>query len=247
MGIQGDSKRMIRIYGMIGGFLTMVLTGALWSLDHRRQNSEKSSAGRLIIQAAGFGFLPAAAVWNAFKSYDGVLSKGTALISTLPAVPWLTQDGYYIPCRIDLAAALTAFIILCIWLICKRKDLIPAADLLLISVTVWAGIRMVTESFYETSMLTVNGHPVLRYAACAVVLVCLAGWSVRREKRQKNTLQLVIDWTGALLSAAAVVITSEKVLTTGSEIGDFALISGAALLMTGITLIVGADCRKGVS
>lgn len=246
MGVQGDSERMIRIYGIIGGFLTMVLTGALWIWDHRRRNGERLSAG-LIIQAAGFGFLPAAAVWSVFKAYDGLLSRGTALIPSLPAVPWLTQAGYYVPCRIDLAAALTVFIVLCIWLIGKKKDLAPPADLLLISVTAWAGVRMVTESFYEASLIPVSGHPVLRYAACLVALLCLAVWTVRREKRQKNALQSVIDWAGALLCAAAVVITSEKVLSTGSEIGDFALISGAALLLTVITLITGADSRKALS
>ena len=223
------------------GFLTMVLTGNLYCRDRKKRNREKNSPG-LMLQGAGFGLLPAAAVWNAFLHWDR-MGQGTEIIPPMPALPWLTENGTYCPARIDLCAAVICFLIICAWLILRKRDLGRGGDLLMVSGTVWAAVRIATESFHGDIRLMPWGQPVLRYAGCAVILICLAVWTGRREKKNKTAVQPVLDWIAVLIGTAAIVITSAGILSTGSAIGDFAVIAGAAALNMTVTLSAGSDSR----
>jgi hypothetical protein len=223
------------------GFLTMVLTGNLYCHDRKKRNRERNSFG-LMLQGAGFGLLPAAAVWNAFLHYDR-MGQGAEIIPPMPALPWLTENGTYCPARIDLCAAVICFLAINLWLILRKRDLGRKGDLLMVSGTVWAAIRIATESFHGDNRQMPWGHPVLRYAGCMVILICLAIWTGRREKKSKTAVQLILDWIAVLIGTAAIVITSEGILSTGSAIGDFAVLSGAAALIMTVTLTAGGDSR----
>jgi len=223
------------------GFLTMVLAGNLYCRDRKRRNREKNSPG-LMLQGAGFGLLPAAAVWNAFLYYDR-MGQGREIIKPMPSLPLLTENGFYCPTRIDLAAAVICFLAVCLWLILRKDDLARKGDLLMVAAVLWSAVRIVTESFHGDPRLMPWGQPVLRYAGCLVILICLGIWTARRERKQKNTVQPVLDWIAALAGTTAIILVSAGIFSTGSEIGNFAVIAGAAVLSGTVTLIAGSDSR----
>ena len=232
-------------FGGIGAgvsFLTMVLTGALWLNDRKKRMNGKPEAIDFV-QSAGFGFLPAAAVWSLFFSYDR-LSLGSTVFEPLTGLPLVTENGLFLPARIEFGAALAAFLGIVIWLMIRKND--PARDgsLLMISAGFWAMIRIITETFRGETGLSPDGIHILRYAACAVILIDLTVWTVRRSRAQKSAGQSVLDWLAVIACMAVIVLTSEKILSVGSEIGNFAVIAGAAVLSWVVTLTAAADSGR---
>ncbi len=235
------SKMSIMI-GLGSGLGTLLVLSLLWILERRGRLKERMSGG-LLAQGIGFGFLPAAAVLNAFIAHDP-LARGLPVPRPLAAVPWLTEDGCFLPARIHLACGVILFLAVAAWLILSRREPGPGGDLLMTSLCLWAALRIVTDGMCADPRLSPGGHPVLRYAACLALLGCLAVWTGRGNRNRKNRIQSLGNWIGALLSAGAVALTSEKALTTGSEAGDLAVLLGAAALMLALTLTAGVDSRR---
>ena len=114
----GGFRLTVRTAGIISALLILILFLLL-----RMVMNKKTAAGTRTLtkwlDAAGFGLLPAAAAWKIFDAaYAGA---GRALIEPLPEIPWMTQNGRFLPCSIEAAAALLCFAGLCIWMMIRKS------------------------------------------------------------------------------------------------------------------------------
>lgn len=216
--------------------VVLILFMTWWVIDRKKRTGKPLHAG-MLMNGIGFGVLPAMAVWKAFEEI-GSTRTGIAVIRPLPYIRWLSEDGFFVPCRIELAAALVCFAGICIWLILRKEALPENGDLLMTGVCIWAVIRLVTEGF------KVNYVVLYRYESCAAMLICLAVWTVRRGRIRYMPRRMIADWLTAAVCTAMIVITMNGILTAGSEIGDLLVITGSGLLMLTVILLAGSDLRK---
>ena len=216
--------------------LALLLFAGIRMAD-RRKRSGKTLSGGEWINALGFGLLPAAAVWKAFERQTAA-GTGTAVTEPLPGIPWLTENGLFSPCSIEMTAALLCFAGVILWLAIRKEELPGNGDLLLVPACLWAGVRIVSESFRP------EPQPVIRYAYCVVILLCLLIWTVRRTRIRPGAARTVGDWIAVPVCIAMIAATSEGFLSVGSPIGDLAVIAGCAVLSVLLALIAGSDCRK---
>ena len=231
----GGVKLTIRMAGIAAALLTLILF-MLLRMAMNRSEAPGTRKGLSLMDGIGFGLLPAAAVWKIFESmYTGA---GREVTEPLPLIPWLTEKGRFIPGNIETAAALLCFIGICLWLMIRKNRPEGAGDLLMISLCLWAGIRIVTEDFRDAS------DNVFRYLYCAVILICLGVWTARYLKQARAKQRVAGNWVVAVLCTAMIVLTSSGTLSVGSEIGDLAVIAGCAGLMVLTALMCGGDSRK---
>ena len=232
----GGVQLTVRMAGIIATLLILIL----FMLLRMAMNKKAAEGTRTLMKwldGIGFGLLPAAAVWKIFEAAADA-GAGRALIEPLPRIPWLTENGRFLPCSIEAAAALLCFAGLCIWMMIRKKELTGQDDVLLISLCLWSGIRVVTESFREAPA------NILRYVYCAVILACLAIWTVRQQKQPDAKRRAVGSWLAALLCTAMIVLTASGTLSVGSAIGDLAVITGCAVLTVLLALLCGNDSRS---
>ena len=228
-------KLTVRMAGIVAALLILIL----FTLLRKAMNKKAASETKTLIKwidGIGFGLLPAIAVWKIFESaYDGA---GRAVIEPLPAIPWLTENSRFLPCSIETAAALLCFAGMCLWLMFRKDELAGKGDLLIVSLCLWAGIRIVTESFRESP------DNVLRYVYCAAILICLAVWTTRQQKSPHANQRAAGSWLAAVLCTAMIVLTASGTLSVGSAIGDLAVITGCAVLIVLLALLCGGDGRE---
>ena len=216
--------------------LVLALFAVLWLIERRKRTGKHAVPGDWM-SGAGYGLLPGFAVWKVFEhlSRNG---RGAAVTEPLPLVRWLTEEGRYCPCRIELAAAALCFIAVTLWLIFRKREPEGSGDLLPVTLCLWSAIRIVTESFRP------EPNHLLRYTYCAAILLCLVWWTVRRTRVSRGAVRTAADWIAAAVCTGIIVVTSEGILSVGSGIGDLAVTAGCALLLCALTLIAGSDCRK---
>ena len=123
----------------------------------------------------------------------------------------------------------------------RKDELAGQDDVLIISLCLWSGIRVVTESFREAP------DNILRYVYCAVILICLAIWTVRQQKQPDVKRRAAGSWLAAILCTAMIVLTASRTLSVGSAIGDLAVITGCAVLTVLLALLCGNDSRAVIS
>ena len=215
--------------------LTLILFMALWLFGRKKRTGQPVFAGQ-VMNGAGFGLLPALAVLKAFQEMS--TGAGAKIIEPMPAVRWLTENGLYRPGRIETAAAAAAFILVCLWLIVKKSEPPDNGDLLMITVCLWASIRLVTEDFRA------EPQDLFRYTSCATLLFCLTVWCIRRAKGIRMPGRTIADLLAAGICAAINLLTAKHLLSAGSEIGDFAVKAGSNAMVLLLTLIAGADVRR---
>ena len=230
----GGVRLTIRMAGIAAALVTMILFMLLRNAMDKKPAAGTGDRTRWP-DTAGFGLLPTAAVWKIFE--NAYAAEGREIIEPIPRIPWLTENGRFIPCTIEAAAALVCFAGICIWLMVRKDDLKGKGDLLPVSVCLWSGIRIVTESFREAP------DPVLRYVYCAVILICLAVWTVRQGKQIHAKQRIVGNWLAVILCMAMIVLTSSAVLSVGSEIGDLAVVAGGTVMSVLLALLCGSDGR----
>ena len=231
----GGVKLTIRTAGIVTAVLVLILFTFLRIAMNKKTAAETRTVMRWL-DGIGFGLLPAVAVWKIFEcGYAGI---GREVIEPLPLIPGLTENGRFVPGSIEAAAALLCFIGICIWLIIRKEEMAETGDLLIVSLCLWSGIRIVTESFRETP------DNVFRYAYCAVILVCLGTWTARQLHQTHAKQRIAGNWIAAILCTAMIVLTASGTLSVGSAIGDLAVILGCAVLMVLLTLLCGSDNRQ---
>ena len=223
--------------GAILSLLVMILFEILWLIDRQKKTGVPIFAGQ-VMNGIGFGLLPALAVLKAFIEMNECAGK--KVFEPLPMVRWVTEDGFFRCARIESAAAVLCFLLLCLWLIIRKNELPDNGDLLMIAVCIWADIRLITEN------LRSNPSDLFRYASCGVLLGCVIIWSVRRMKMQYSPGRTVLDLLAAGICIAVNLVTAKAILSTGSEIGDFAVKTGSALLLLMLALMTGGDLRRNL-
>ena len=230
----GIKVTVTAVYGVFS-VLILILFMSLWLLGRKKRTGKDLFAGQ-VMNGIGFGLLPALAVLKAFQ--QAWTGAGAKVTEPLPLILWLTEDGYYMPGRIETAAAAAAFAMICLWLILRRKEIPDNGDLLMIAVCIWAVIRLVTEDF--------RAEPwnLFRYTSCGTVLLCAVIWSVRRAIRIRMPVRTAADITAVCICIAVNLLTSTQVVSAGSGIADFAVKTGSAALMLILTLMIGGDLRR---
>ena len=234
--ISGITVTVTGVYAVISA-LVLILFMSLWLFGRKKKTGLPIFAGQ-VMNGIGFGLLPSLAVLKAFQSVS--MNAGIKVCEPLPLLRWVTRDGYFLPGRIETAAALTAFLILALWLIVRKTELPDNGDLLMISVCVWAAIRMVTENIRS------EPQDLFRYASSATMLACMALWTIRRAKSTRVPGRMIADLLAAAICIAIHMVTAKGILSAGSEIGDLAVKAGSSLLLLMLTLIVGGDVRKSL-
>ena len=227
----------VTITGVYGAFsvIVLILFMSLWLRGRKKRTGQPVFAGQ-VMNGIGFGLLPAIAVLKAFQEMSS--GAGAEVHEPMPVIRWLTDEGFFRPGRIETMAALACFAVLCLWLVIRKEEMPDNGDLFMIALCVWASIRLVTEDFRAESYM------LFRFTSCGTVLGCLAIWVARRNNIRSGPGRAVTDLAAAGTCIAINLITAAKFLTVGSEIGDFAVKTGSAVLLLTITLIVGGDLRK---
>ena len=230
--VAGVDVTVTGIYAVIS-VVVLFLFMSLWLIGRKKRSGREIFAGQ-VMNGIGFGLLPALAVLKAFQ--EAGTGTGSKVLEPLPCIRWLSVNGYYMPGRIETCAAAVMFLLVCLWLIFRRNELPDNGDLIMITVCIWAAIRLVTEDFRIQSM------NLFRFTSCGTMLACAVLWSVRRARYGRMTVRTVVDL--AAICIAINLITSLQIVSAGSGIADYAVKTGSAALLLLLTLIIGGDLRR---
>ena len=220
-------------------FLTFLLFAALWRRDCRKR---KGSVNGSLLNAIGFGFLPAAAVWKAFEQ-GTFLSEGIPAPDPLPPVPFLTVRECVAVSGTESVLAVLCFFCIVLWLMIRRDDLTGNGELLLTVVCVWGMIRALTESLRVSPVLCAGSVNLTQVLFLAAAMIPSAIWIRRLGKAQKNTVFILVEGITVLCCGTIMVLITSGILSVGSDIGDLALIAGCSALGLLLILLTGKDSR----
>lgn len=232
--VSGVTITITAVYGIVS-VLILFLFMSLWLLGRKKRTGKPIFAGQ-VMNGVGFGILPAVSLLKALQEIS--TGNGSAITDPIPQIPWLSVNGCYRPGRIESVAALVFFLIMCLWLIVRKNEMPDNGDLFMISLCIWAAIRLVTEDFRSDSL------NLFRFTSCGTILGCLILWIIRRNRLQSSKLRSAVDLLSVGTCAAVNLLTSFSIINAGSEIANFAVKTGSAFLMLVFTLIVGSDLRN---
>ena len=232
--IAGIRVTITAVCGVIS-VAVLFLFMALWLVGKKKRTGRDIFAGQ-VMNGIGFGILPALAVFKAFQ--EAGTGAGSKVPEPLPCVRWLSVSGYYMPGRIETAAAAVFFVLLCLWLIFRRTELPDNGDMIMVSVCVWAAIRLVTEDFRA------EPENLFRYTSCGTILFCAVVWSVRRTQSVRVPARTATELGAVCVCIAVNLFTATHLLTAGSTVADFFVKTGSAFLMLLLTLMIGGDLRR---
>jgi len=225
---------------LLAGFGLALLEGlmlAFWHVRISRERREEDS-GRTVLNALGFALLPALATGLVFLAWTP-MGRGTAQIEPLENVPWLTAEGRFMPCHVECILCLLCFAGVCAWLMARKRQL--PSDLWAVCLTLWAGIRLATESLHGNNPSVVKGIHTFWFAYSLVLIGTLLFWSVRAGRTGRN--QRSISWAVLLIALAVVLLTGNRVLTTGSGMADLIVVFGGAALAVTANLTLRAEAQ----
>lgn len=232
--VAGVNVTVTGVYAVVSVVILFMFAG-LWLIGRKKRTGKEFFAGQ-VMNGIGFGLLPALAVLKAFQ--EAGTGAGAKVLEPLPCIRWLSVNGYYMPGRIETSAAAVMFLLVCLWLILRKEELPDNGDLILITVCIWAAIRLVTEDFRKEPM------DLFRFTSCGTILACAVLWSVRRARYSRMTARTVIDLAAVCACIAINLITSLHIVSAGSGIADFAVKTGSAALLLILTLMIGGDLRR---
>ena len=206
----------------------------------RDRRGEKRFPGTLL-NALGFGFLPAAAVYKCFEQ-QSFLSAGRMVPEGIPACPWVTENGVYQPCRLEIVLALIAFAAVIIWLAIRREELPENGDLSGVSVTLWGAARMITESFRSTRLPFLTYAGTVTWMAAGAMLIVLLIWVFRTARQKKNT-GYAYACVPVFAASVTVIILQEMEILTINPRADLAILCACSLLAMKAVLCMGRVSR----
>ncbi len=248
-GLAGENDELFSAAGLRLGVcgagaglavLVMLAFADGWIGERKRRGGD-SFPGTLL-NGLGFGLLPGAVVWKIFEQLS-FLSGGAAVQEGIPAWPWLTENGFCAPCRIEISLGIAAFTAVILWLILRKEELPENGDLLPVSLMLWGTIRLISEAFRasEAALPGVPGLPV--YAAAGIMLVILLSWTRRAFRNQKNT-GYAFACIPVFLAASAVIVLQQTGLLTVNPAADTAIRGACALLAMKAVVCMGRVTRK---
>ena len=214
--------------------LVLLLFSDGW-IGHRKKWG-KAAFPASLIQGIGYGLLPAVAVFKAFihLTASGI---GKPVPEGAGQIPWLTAEGSYLPCRLETILALICFGAVTLWLILRREEIPENGDLLPVSLTLWAAVRLVTETF--------RGPEEIRIPICiaaAVLLICLLVWTGRAFRHKQNTGYAGICIPVFLIFTAGIFLQDGGILSVNFR-ADLAIRVVCALLVMKAVLCMGRVSR----
>ena len=207
----------------------------------RESRGEKSFPGTLL-NALGFGLLPAAAVYKCFEQQT-FLSAGKAVPEGIPALPWVTVNGVYQPCRLETALGLIAFAAVIIWLMLRRTEIPENGDMLGISLTLWSTIRLITERFRSTRLPFLTYAGTITWLAAGVMFAVLVIWTYRTVKNKKNTGYAYACLPVFVASIAVIVLQGVEVIVINPR-ADLAILCACSLLAMKAVICMGRVSRQ---
>ena len=229
--------------GAAVSFLVFLLFSFLWLAETPSQ-PENGTHRQKRLNAAGFGFFPAAAVWKIFEQHIW-LSRGKSIFEPLPEIPYLTSEGFFAPSRIEFVLSLLCFAVLVAWLATRKADFPWNGDLLLTVVCTWGMLRVLTEEFRLYPLMAAGRVNIMQILMMAAADICLLVWTLRSdESMQKSTAFAVLEWIVVLSCETVIILNSAGVLTAGSMIGDLAVNTGCVILCLLLMLFSGKDSRE---
>ncbi len=221
--------------------LTGLLFAGLWLADMSRKSGKMSISGERL-NAIGFGLMPGVAVWKIFEAAT-VLSEGKEVFEPFPRLQFVTDRNLFMPSRIEMICSVLLFAAVLTWLMARKSDLGENGDLLMTVACIWLLFRSVSETLRREPLISVRNLNALQIIFLIVADFCLLIWTTRRKRTQKSTIYEVVEWLAVLTGEAIIVLTSAGILTAGSPISDFAVISGCSVLCVVLMLLAGKDSR----
>ncbi len=218
--------------------LVMAIFALAWCRSHHGRTGTKLTRGTMM-NALGYGLLPAAAVWKAFENHT-FMGQGRALIPPLTEIPFLTENGRFLPCHIEMALLILGFLAVSLWLIGRSQEMASDGGLLAVVLTVWAAIRQLTEEFRAETATVWQGQRMIQIIACAVTLGCMIFWTTQWARKRTNRHAWVY-WLAVVPAIGILLVTAGGVLTVRSEIGDLAVIAGCAAAAMAATLAMNGE------
>ena len=232
----GGFSLTLGLAGGISALLVWLLFALLWRFLITKKASGEGFRGWM--NAVGYGFFPALAVWKIFEA-TGSEEVGAEVFAPLSPWPFFTEGGRFLPGRAEAVAALLCLAGLSVWLMLRKKEPGRSGEVFWVAACLWAGTRATTEQLRR------EPRRWLLLCLCGAALFCLALWTARRNRRAFSLARTAGDWTAALLCAAMICLTGGGVLPLGSEVSNLAAGAGSALLLTLLTLLCAADSRRG--
>ena len=112
----GGSGISIGVAAYASAAAVLLLMMTLWLTDRKKRTGQPIASGQ-VINGIGYGLLPMLTVLRAFQEPDA--GTGTVVTEPLPLVQWLSTEGRYMYCRIEIVALLACFVLLTLWLIMR--------------------------------------------------------------------------------------------------------------------------------
>ena len=214
----------------IGAGISFLFLLVLAATAHRYAAKKDGSAiTESWTDAFGFSLPAALCVWKIFEDVSEY-GEGVPAGKGFPGLPWIMEEGVFRPCRIEAAAAGLLFLVLLVWLMARKEKNSPRGEIPGISAAAWAAVRMVTERF-RLQPLTADGTlKIVPLAACAVVLLVAAFWTVQGRRNQAGRTMVLISWVLTAAGLAAVLLFEFGILSVGRVRGDIAVTAGAAAI-----------------
>ena len=224
---------------LIGGVLALMALAvlALWYARAARKAGEPPEGG-LLPAGLGFGLLPALATGLIFLQ-DTSLGRGVPLMEPMEEIAWLSAEGRFMPCRIESLLCLICFAGLCLWLMFRKAPLSGGWETAETGLCLWAGIRLMSESLRAENVTVVSGMHLLRFVYAALMLVLLLVRVVRGGRAHRG--QALVSLAVFAVAVAAVLLTGNGILTTGSDMSDLIVCGGGAALASAAVLMAGGE------
>ncbi len=222
-------------------FLTALAFADGWIGERKRRGGARFPG--TLLNGIGFGLLPGAAVWKIFEQHT-FLKTGRAPGEGIPAAPWVTENGLYQPARLEMMLALTAFAGIVIWLALRKAEPEEDGDLLLISLTLWGSIRMITEGFRAPEAALCGTVLLPVYLSAGLMSLCLVIWT-RRALRTKENTGYALACVPVFCAASAVVILEGLGVLNVNPGADLAIRCACALLAMKAVICMGRIGRRG--
>ena len=224
-------------------FLTVALFTVFWNAAIQPRKPGTHIPLPVWINSIGFGLLPGAAVLKAFD-HTTTVGKGISLFDPLPALPFVTDNGCFLPSRIEFILALLCFGVIICWLASRRKDIPGNGDLMLTVLCVWGMIRAGTEALRSSPLILAGTVNLIQIVFLIIADLPLCIWTIRMGRKQKGAAFAALEWIAVISCETVMVLNTCGVLTSGSGIGDLAVNTGCVILSTLLILMAGKDSRE---
>ena len=232
--------------GIPAALLLWVLLALIFSRMYRKTVWEGTLNGTVTgkrLNAAGFGLLPALAVFSLFTEGTemalGRVSHSGWLENTLLTAVNAEGQNVYRTGRILAIGLILLFTLLVLWLTMRRERIPDRGDILLTALTEAGGLAVVTSLLCREDGMRIGLLPVQLCIGFLLIAIPLTVWTVRNRREKKNTAYIAVCWAVFILSAAAAAVREYTVLLGNGTATLAAVRTGAGLLAVKAALCLG--------